>query len=551
MAKASLAPIFSGDGGSAGGAMRRHAWQFAVMCSAWMACSGGSRGTGGQASGGVPGDDGGVGVNATPDAGVPDLGAPDAGEPDAGAPDGGGAFEPPVTKDGWTFYAAPQGLSEDVSDVSADEAGNVYVAGGDAVYVKARAEQRFLRFDAQNAGITENCYAVANPNDPHQLDRTLHPASPGPPQMCPIISVAGAAPGVAMIGFQGVGTDGDDDADWAQDSGGADLVAFDGAKLTRTRHVFIASPPLTICPSNGNEAHTHSCSYAYDWFWVMGRRKLRQVERIVVNHDGRSAMYGDFFMGGTHASMAALLNNAAARGYPDRITGQPAKWLDATGVWEHDHPAFYSASRNAFLTGESHALAIDPRSGTPWCSNGFRTAYLTGGYGPNLHGGDDWWLLPQTPPNALYYDFWPDNQVPTESLDNDVESLSFCPNGTLWIGSGIHGLARMDPGGALSYLGLPDPGTHGDSVLSVACDPSDGSLWIGLGWGGAMHFKQGTFTQLDPNDGSLPAFTRQPVRSIQIDRWSSPRIVYVAFEASKDAAGNITKPGGVAAYQGP
>jgi hypothetical protein len=510
-----------------------------IACGAWMAaCSGGtgSRSSTEQASGGTP--DGGL------EAGIPDAGPADAGTPDAGV-----TLRPPFTKDGWTFYGAEQGLSTDVSDVSADEGGNVYVAGGDAVYVKKRDGQSFLRFDDGNAGITRNCY-VANMSDPAQVSRALHPDPPGAPIMCPIISVAGAAPGVAMIGFRGMGTDGDDDAEWVQDSGGADLVAFDGAALTRTRHVLIGSPPHTICPSNGNEAHTYSCSYAYDWFWVMGRRKLRQVLRIVVNHDHRTAMYGDFFMGGTHASLTALLNDAAARGYPDRITGQPAKWGDAIGVWEHDHPAFYSASRNAFLTNEAHALAIDPFSGTPWCSNGYRTAYLTGGYGAWL-GGDDWWLRPQTPPNALYYDFWPDSSVPTESLDNNVQSLSFCPDGTLWIGSYDHALARMAPGGSVSYVTLPDPALHGNSVEAVACDPSDGSIWIGLGWGGVMRLKGGAFTTLDPNDPSLPAFTHQSVRSIQIDAWSSPRIVYFAFEPTKDASGAITRGGGVAAYQGP
>jgi hypothetical protein len=66
-----------------------------------------------------------------------------------------------------------------------------------------------------------------------------------------------------------------------------------------------------------------------------------------------------------------------------------------------------------------------------------------------------------------------------------------------------------------------------------------------------MRLKNGAFIQLDPDDTSLPAFTHQPVRSIQIDAWSSPRIVYFAFEPSKDASGNVTRPGGVAAYQGP
>jgi hypothetical protein len=129
-------------------------------------------------------------------------------------------------------------------------------------------------------------------------------------------------------------------------------------------------------------------------------------------------------------------------------------------------------------------------------------------------------------------------------------SLSFCKDGTLWMGSAGHGLARRDAAtGAISTLGLPDPVTHGDNVTAVACDPSDGSVWIGLGSGGAMRFKNGAFTLLDP--AGLPGFARQQVLSIQIDRWASPRVVYFAFLPVKDANGRITAPGGVAAYDGP
>src|SRR5262249_15919601 len=154
------------------------------------------------------------------------------------------------------------------------------------------------------AGITKNCYAVANPNDPSQLDGRTHPDPPGSPIMCPIVSVAGAAPGVAIIGFEGIGTDADPDAAWAQDSGGADLLSFDGKSLRRTRHVFIASPPGTVCSSVTGDAHATSCSDPGDWFWVKGRRKARTIERIAVNHDPSSAAYGDFFMGGIHNSLS-------------------------------------------------------------------------------------------------------------------------------------------------------------------------------------------------------------------------------------------------------
>lgn len=507
-------------------------WVSAVACAlAVVGCSGGkgqgSPSGGVQQSGGSPPEpasDGGVGAGSVPE------------------PDGGVALQPPFTRDHWTFYGQSQRLSGEVWDVSADEGGNVYVAGGDAVYAKKRADPSFLRFDGAKAGLTQNCYAVADPNDPAQLDRNLHPNPPGPAQLCPVISVGGAAPGVAMIGFQGIGTDGDPDADWAQDSGGADLVAFDGASLTRTRHVFVGSPPHTICAANGNEAHTSTCSYEFDWFWVMGRRKLRQVNRIAVNHDTGSRMYGDVWMGGTHATFAAYVNDALQRGWVDDTVGWDPKWADAKFVWEHEHPGITDANGN-FLTGYTYALAIDPRNGIPWGHNGFRLASVSGGYGGNV-SSKIWWLP------VPWIDVWPDTGDPKQRPSFDaVMSLSFCKDGTLWMGSDGHGLARRDPGGSISTLGLPDPAAHGDSATAVACDPSDGSVWIGLGWGGVMRLKNGAFTLLDPT--GLPEFARHQVLSIQIDRWASPRVVYFAFLPTRDASGQVTAPGGVATYDGP
>ena len=75
-------------------------------------------------------------------------------------------------------------------------------------------------------------------------------------------------------------------------------------------------------------------------------------------------------------------------------------------------------------------------------------------------------------------------------------------------------------------------------------------MWIGLGWGGVMRRTQdGKFTTLDP--AGLPDFARQPVRSIQLDRWSAGgRTVYFAFMPSTQGDA-VLKAGGVAAYSGP
>ena len=85
-----------------------------------------------------------------PDAGPPDAGPPDAGPPDAGPPDGG--FVPPPaipfpTVPNWTFLGPQHGGPHDVFQVSADQGGNIWVAGGsDGLFLLRAGATRFERF---------------------------------------------------------------------------------------------------------------------------------------------------------------------------------------------------------------------------------------------------------------------------------------------------------------------------------------------------------------------------------------------------------------------
>ncbi len=538
------------------------------------ASDGGAGADGGATDGGSL--DGGPTDGGLLDGGPLDGGPVDGGPVDGGAPDGGGvALAPPISKDGWTFYGTGQGLSNDIWDVSADEGGNVYVAGWDALYAKARADQGFQKFDAVNAGLTKNCYqGVPYDGDPAfaaSLNHTAHPTGPGPAVACPVISVAGAAPGTAIIGFKGHGTDEDQDALWAQFSGGADVVSFDGKNLlSRTRHVLIASPPHTVCadiPSGSTspvERHADTCQNGEE-FWELGRKKLRQVQRIAVNHESASMQYGDVWMGGTHATVAVLLANTGTRGWVDKsadsskwypqMQAYASTWADTKNVWEHDHPAFYSPATSMFYTGYAWGVAINPRDGTAWGSNGYRTGFMQG-YGADL-SNSNWYIGPGGLP-FHWYAWWGDStKVPEQVLNDDTQSLSFCDDGTLWIGSSTNGLLRRSADGkTLDYMAIPNSGTYGTGVLAVACDPADptgNTAWVGLNWGGVMRVQNGKFTPFTANEPALgfPTFAGQPVRSIQIDRWVSPRIVYFAYWPSKDAAGAVTKGGGVASYSGP
>lgn len=476
-------------------------------------------------------------------------------------------LKPPTTVDGWTFYGAEQGLPAEVYDVSADEGGNVYVAGGDAVYAKPAAAAAstpesdvFKRFDAAAAGITQNCFQGLDPWTATEadLDRRTHPDPPGAPAMCPIISVAGAAPGKSIVGFNGYGTDGDLNGEWAKESGGLDVLSYDAAagKLARTRHVYIATPPGVICGSfeNTTGSGPQVCE-PWDEFMLYGRRKLHKVYRIVVNHHGGTPQYGDVWMGGTHATLAAFFNDQAeARGWYgnawvrncDTAKGaDPAvcpKFQDPlTGSWnvfEHEHPAFDGASFpnepgvpiGPNSTGETWAMAL-AQNGQPWAHNGLRLAAMRGdtadlGAGVSM----DW---------SLVFDLWPDS--PTAPNDDDVRSMTFCPDGALWVGSTSHGLARVNTtNGSVSGVGLPG---GGQNVWALACD-RNGNLWISTDWGEIVRYdtRAGTFSMAPT---SLPALARHVAVSIQIDDWSQPNpVVYFAMHSLEG------QPGGVVAYGG-
>jgi hypothetical protein len=447
-----------------------------------------------------------------------------------------------VVNGDWTYYGTAQGLGPDVWDVSADEAGNVYVAGGDAVYVKRRGDQQFLRFDSTNAGLTMNC------ND-QALESQQVPTKPF--YQCQILSVAGASPGRAVIGFDGFETEtaNTPNFDWVLlGNGGADVVSFDSTapSLSRARHVDIGSPPGIVCTAEGNEIRG-SCADPGNYWWVNGRHLLHRVRRIVVNHDPSTPMYGDAWFCGEHATFAALLANSAARGYKDYTAGVDPKYAEEKDVWEHLHPALVPTDNPAgFVNGECTALSIDPRNGIPWGSNRYRTVAVDG-YGADLHN-DNWWMKPAT--EAAYLDIWPDPSRSTADLNgpsyDDVSSMSHCADGTLWVGSLAHGLARINTDGSMNLLSLPDPSLAND-VTAVACDPLDSSIWIGLGQGGVMRLQNGKF-QAVPTAG-LPDFAKHPVKSIQIDRWAGTRIVYFAFEETTPA-GKVSA-GGVASYAGP
>jgi hypothetical protein len=442
-----------------------------------------------------------------------------------------------VTVGAWTFYSVDQGLTPSIQDVSADEGGNVYVAGYDALFVKARGEAAFRRVDPVAAGLTPTCRGTTDAE--REAFRSLA-APPVPPSVCPVISVAGTSAGKAVVGYKGVGTDQDRDGNWALWSGGADVVAFDGASLSRVRHVLVASPPGVVCETWLDPPTNSQCWVTGDFTWVRGRHKMRQIQRIAVNRRAGIGR-GDVLMGGTHGTFALLVANPAQRGWSafDQAPAGAAKdprWADAQYVWEHEHADDTTAPSGVFRSGTTWALAFDPATGVAWGANEFRLASMPGYASMRRPAANNWWG------SVERTTIWrPEADPSSAALRDNVQSIAFCDDGTMWIASMGHGLARRRPDGTTSFFSVPG----GNGLAAVACDPSDGSIWAGSAFdGGIWRLKDGAWSTLPPE---APAFARTaPVRSIQIDRWASPRIVYFAHQAAP-APG----PGGVTAYAGP
>lgn len=401
--------------------------------------------------------------------------------------------KPPILLEGgWSFYAQDQQLTPSIHDVSADEAGNVYAAAFDALFVKPRDAKAFTRVDGAAAGLSASCH------DPRYI-RVESP--PDPLSVCPIISVAGLGPGRAIVGYKGVGTDSDADASWALLSGGADVVSYDGSAVKRERRVLVASPPGVVCETWLDPPTNSECSPG-DYTWVTGRQKSRQINRIAVN---RKAGIGfrDAVLGGSHGTFSILVANPGRRGWSafDK-TAEAAKkepfWADATGVWEHEHADSTTAPDGTFRSGETWALAFDPRTGTPWGANEFQIASLPEYARMTRPTWNNWWgdVARQT--------IWSPERDPHGARDN-VQSIAFCDDGTMWVASMGHGLARFSAGGGVSFLSVPG----GDALASVACDPSDRSVWAGSAFdGGIWRVKDGTCRPCPPTRRRLRGRTR-------------------------------------------
>ena len=306
----------------------------------------------------------------------------------------------------------------------------------------------------------------------------------GPHQQS-VVSVAGGPAGVVYAGYLGhfAGNE-DNDPPYMVKSGDADRVQLTAAGLT-VQHIDLSTPPGT----------------SGDPDLVNGRDRIRTVWRTL--HD---PVTGNVWFGGNHGV---------------------ALWEAQTQmVFEHQHAAInacFPGGACTLLSGDWYGIALDA-SGDLWMGGGHRLARLQYTSAQRFWG-----------PVAPILDVWPDAS-PTSRTDDFVQDLAVSGS-SVWVGSIPNGLAEVD-GSGIHPVGLSG---YQSKVTALEADPRDGSLWVGLQWGGMVRLGGGSIAAY-----SHPVFgvqlIDQPVWDVQSDHHGAggARRILVAFRA-----------GAVGIYEGP
>lgn len=543
--------------GTAGESMR--AWALAVGLLVGIACGtsqpgGGSAGSGsgggadggssgGGQDGGVSGTDGGSHDGGTAADGGTDAGTDggaDAGTgTDGGAStDGGVTVVPPTLGSNWEFAATAQGLpSGNVNGASADEGGNLWVAGGtQGLFLRRPGESKFHAFTLAD-GLHPYGYLAG------QVATDLGkpqgaPADPNPSlDATPVLSVSGGPAGTVFVGYMGKpGCEDEWDAHGqgtlAQHeqadpaiykSGDADKVTLSGGGITVAHYDIFSGPNVVAAEPDGRE-------------------KLCSVFRIVYEH------------GSNHVWIGA--NHGFAIGFAD-FAGDPTcdGQINCNGSWEHVHPAF-NDTQNDLVTGDYWGIAIDPivQNGMHdiWFGGMARTtrfrwgqtngdffgeaSNLTQAYkGANI-AGDPYFQA--TFRNRI--DVWPDAVGEYDASWNPtyptpaqwqatldlVSGIAAASDGSAYVASFAYGVRHLDHDG--NILGDLGPLTA-KNVSAIAMD-TDGSIWVGYKYGGGFsRFKGGTVSNYDSS--VLGDLASSAVVDIQIDTFQSPRRVILSFQS--------------------
>jgi ligand-binding sensor domain-containing protein len=353
------------------------------------------------------------------------------------------SYPPPISMHGFVNYSTLHGLPTTVYDVSADETGNIWAAGYEALYLLRPESTGFEELTEKN-GL----------------------------QKWKVLSVAGLGPNEVMVGYEGVfGGKEDNDPQWMVRSGGVDRLQLAENSMLQGTHYVIHTPADEYCHvgSEGDACYN-------------GRYKIRNVYIIRPLLSGPFA--GDIWFGGNHG--VAMWNEKQQK------------------ILEHQHCAIEGIDTDGstrFFTGDFWGLAIAPDNNV-WIGGAHRVARIP--YSPEgeffaaqdpivdvwpdsnnqdrvddhvkaitvATNGDVWIgsvannlarYSPST--NAIEY-FDKSKGAP----DQAVTALAADPDGTIWVGSYV-GIGRYNPATKeWTYYYHRTHGLADDSISSLQID---------------------------------------------------------------------------------
>jgi hypothetical protein len=432
---------------------------------------------------------------------------------------------PPPSSGGWTFYGTAQGGPKFVYGVSADEGGNIWVAGGEeGLYVLKKGETQFRRFTMAD-GLRPYGYM-------------LDGSTPSGVKYLKVISVAGGPAGVAFVGYEGkkpasgMPTCEDEwDVAYAQGrtpdasvykSGDADRVTLTATGI-QVVHYDLSSGPNKVAAE------------------PRGREKLCNILRIAYDSRTKSVWFGG--------------NHGFAWGRSDfpGYSCAPGTWdYGCAGVMEHVHPAINawnsSQTKVVLLTDAYYGVSV-ASNGDVWFGGANRSTRFR--YGTN---GYNYWRAQAESEGSSYawnrYDIWPDvvgePNVPTyaQRVDDHVSGMAVMSDQSVWVGSFTRGLALLSSSGQrLRTLSTELVDGYG-YVSAIAGDPLDSSVWAGASWGGGLSRVRGSTVQ-HYGSGVLPSsLVWMRISDIQVDRSGTPRRILVGFQ------GTDSTPGAIGIYTG-
>jgi hypothetical protein len=404
-----------------------------------------------------------------------------------------------------------------VYGVTADAAGNLWVAGGEqGLFLLRRGAARFQQFTLAD-GLRPYGYMPDG-------------STPPGPKYLKVISVAGGPANTVFVGYEGLpqcedSWDSSNPDPARYKSGDADKVMLmpDGT-LDVVHYDIFSGPNIVRDEARGREKLCDILRIAYDprthSVWFGGNHGFAWGDANIAARPTCNGQYGCGVLEHVHPAINAYVYSNREED-EQRYPNDPSQWR----------------VRGALLTDAYSGVAVDP-SGDVWFGGSDRSTrfrYVSSGSPDN----PNYFLAQSMTEDSSYagnrFDLWPDAITepymsrPEQRTPDTVSGIAVTGDGSVWVGSFSRGLAQMTPEGLVVRRLSTELADHRGLVSAVAADPLNGSVWAGTSWGGGLSRVRGNTVAHYGVTVFGMELTMSRVSDIQADRSGLRRRILVGF----------------------